>query len=226
LLSAILSREPENQRHALEPSMTNSKTFLPEPLYESQPYLYMVCGLLAMMSLPNIPATAFGLVLFTSGLVVWQMRNRYRQAIGWGDRKQRSGVQHVRAEVAKTLYEVSWRDNFKCGHAQLDAQHLRLFGLANELVQAAQRPVAAAALKQMIDDLIEHVKDHFCAEEIYLAQAGQSMSRQHREAHRQLLSQAADRRERFQQGRIAVRELVGFLAYDLITNHVIGEDAH
>lgn len=205
--------------------MTNSKTYLPEPLYESQPYLYMTCGLLAMMSLPNIPATAFGLVLFTSGVVVWQLRNRYRQAIGLGDRKQGSGAQHVRAEVAKTLYEVSWRDNFKCGHAQLDAQHLRLFGLANELVQAAQRPIATAALKQMIDDLFEHVKDHFCAEEIFLTQAGKSMSREHRESHRQLLSLAAQKRERFEQGNISVGELVGFLACDLITNHVIGEDA-
>ncbi len=206
--------------------MTRTQYPFPDWLYGALPFFYLCSGLLTIGVLRNLMAVFSGLTLISAGVVVWIMRYRYRQAF-----QSSKGQLHVPhfdgAEVVfQTLVPISWRDSFDCGHPVIDAQHRRLFGLANAVVDASSGKSARSKLDLELDleQLIVHIAEHFCTEEAILARSRNKLFKAHQQQHRELLDKANRMRDRLLSGECDARELIAFVIYDVLTDHVLKED--
>lgn len=192
---------------------------LPEHLYEALPFIYLGSGLLTVLALPNVAGFLSGAMLISAGATVWRLRYRYRRAFNCSE-----GHIDYPEDNGAGLVQILWKKAFECGHSLIDAQHRRLFGLGNELIAAVSTNSPAADIELLLDELIEHITEHFCTEEAVLAKTRHPISKEHQEIHRLLLVKATDLRNRLHNGLTVTSELVGFIVYDVITDHITKED--
>ena len=196
---------------------------IPEFIYTVLPYIYVCAGLLTIVLLRNWVAAISALAWILAAGIVWVRRYRYRSPFN------RSGgridVPTVMDEdgPGKELVQILWQPSFECGHSIIDAQHRRLFGLGNQLVKAVLTNKLLGDIAWLLDELVDHITDHFCTEETVLVKAKHPISKEHREVHRALLSKAADLRDRYRSRELLTGELVGFIVYDVITDHISKE---
>jgi hemerythrin-like metal-binding protein len=196
----------------------------PEIIYGALPSVYLCAGLLTMAVLRNWAAAFSGLAWISAAGIVWVLRYRYRSA--FNDSGGRMDVPEAANEAARgrVLTEIVWKPSFDCGHSIIDAQHRRLFGLGNELIEAVSTNKPQGDIEWLLDELVSHITDHFCTEEAVLAKTKHPITQEHQDIHRTLLSKAADIRDRTRRGEMPTTDLVGFIVYDVITDHITTED--
>ena len=191
--------------------------------YSALPYLYLGAGLLTMVSLRNVMGVFSGLILVSAAGIVWTLRYRYRRPF-----VESAGRIYVPSELAdevpgQRLVEISWQASYECGHPAIDAQHRRLFGFSNVLIHALKSEMPKFNLEFLLAELIDHVTDHFCTEEVVLARANSPLSAEHQEEHRCLLVKATKLRDDYHCGQAVASDLVSFIAHDIIIGHILRE---
>lgn len=196
----------------------------PEWIYELLPWLYVGAGVVTMAAIRNLMSVLSGLMLVSAGFSVWQMRRRSRKA-GAKEQPVRSS-ESPRLPGGAGLMQLVWRSSYECGDPLIDDQHRRLFELGNELVNALLDGEPKADVEVLIDGFVEHIVDHFNTEEALMSQNHDPVEREHREVHHKLLERAKQLNRRFHRssGEQVVRDLVSFIAYDVVAQHLILED--
>lgn len=198
------------------------KLFLPAWLYNALPYLYAGAGLITIVAIRNGMALFAGGALLAAAFNVWQLRFRYRQLARRRPRTQKSTELDLLAHPDH-LIQLNWKSSIETGHPVLDAQHRRLFGLANEAINAVLAERDKADLVLMLEALIEQVETHFRTEENVLAEIAHPLFETHRSLHRGLLAKAKELFSQFERDQIPGTDFIAFIAYELILNH-IGKD--
>lgn len=89
---------------------------------------------------------------------------------------------------------MRWRDDFSVGEPTMDAQHLRLLDLINQLDELVQKGGDPSDLSPVLDGVIDYTKTHFSAEEAYLEEIRFPDLEEHKQAHALLLSQVMELR--------------------------------
>lgn len=118
---------------------------------------------------------------------------------------------------------LSWHERYSVGHAELDAQHKKLFELVNHFDDVIKMGMSEE-LGLILGDIIHGTVDHFAFEEDLLRQVGFSKLAQHERMHAELLGQVKDMRERMKEGgHVSSKAIVRFLA-DWLTSHIMRED--
>jgi hemerythrin-like metal-binding protein len=196
----------------------------PEFIYGALPLVYLCAGLLTMAALRNWMAAFSGLAWISAAGIVWVLRYRYRSAFNHSGGRMDLPKAAIEAAGGKVLTEVVWKPAFECGHPVIDAQHRRLFGLGNELIKAVMANKPREYIEGLLDELVDHISDHFCTEEAVLAKTKHPITEEHRGIHRALLSKAAALRDQSRRSAIRTGDLVGFIVYDVITDHITTED--
>jgi hemerythrin-like metal-binding protein len=199
----------------------------PEWLYKALPYVYVGVGLLTIVVLRNEMAVFSGITLMSAAALVWTVRSRARRESRQWDADGRAAEPDGKLAGKapdSALVRLSWQPSFECGHAVIDAQHRRLFGIGNELINSVLTGKSEFDVEILLEELIDHITDHFCTEEAVLAKTRHPLSKEHQEIHRSLLTKATSLRDRYHAGEVIVRDLVGFIAYDVVTEHIIKED--
>jgi hemerythrin-like metal-binding protein len=81
-------------------------------------------------------------------------------------------------------------------------------------------------VESLIDAFVQHIVDHFNTEEALMENPDHPAEQQHREVHHKLLERANQLNRRFHRsnGNQVVRDLVSFIAYDVVAQHLILED--
>jgi hemerythrin-like metal-binding protein len=200
-------------------------THLPDWLYNGLPYLYFSVGLATALSVPTAMALISGVMLMFAGVTVGMMRYRFRRAF-----KNNYWLRDILEEGnEKGTYDagfvyIAWRSAYELGHPVIDEQHRQLFVLGNELVNAVLCRKPKTEIEPMLNRVVKDVTEHFCAEEATLARTAHALSKKHQEIHRSLLVQAKDLRDKFHNDQVNVRELIDFVVYDLVTEHIVRED--
>lgn len=193
------------------------------------PYLYMAGGLLAMGVLANRIAVFSGLILIAVGVIELVRRARFQREEAERESRLHSR-QHSRlsrsldGESTQSLIQLSWRKSFECGHPVIDAQHRGLFDIGDGLINAAVKGKARDHIEFLLDELTEHIEEHFITEEAVMARTRYPLTAQHRAHHAALLARAQSLRDRYRSHQLELSELVGFIAYEVITDHIIKED--
>ncbi len=203
--------------------MKSKHWHIPSRIYNALPYFYLCSGLVSVFALGDVMAILSGLILMSAGGVVWTLRHRYRRAF-----VQSAGLIHVPLSVkggrVRSLFEISWRKSFESGHPVIDGQHRRLFGLANEVINTVLAKQSQLTVEALLNELIEHITEHFCVEESILAKNKHPQFLEHQAHHALLLSRIKQLCDDYLAEKVDAGDIVGFLAHDVIADHILKED--
>ena len=118
-----------------------------------------------------------------------------------------------------------WSRRFEFGIREIDAQHKRLFELADKLYGAMQRGESRPILSGLLMDLVRYTESHFRAEERMLQDNHYPDFEKHKALHDGLTSKVHQFAEDLKMGRATVSmELMTFLR-DWLYNHILKSDA-
>jgi hemerythrin-like metal-binding protein len=195
---------------------------LPDWLYALLPFLYLGMGGLVATSLGNLAGIASGLLLMGTGLLVLWWRVTYR--IAMRATRKRASTTRATARPHPHLINLVWSTEYESGNGIIDTQHRVLFSQANEIVNAILDGQPKADVELLLDDLVQHVEQHFATEEALIEAAGTPGLAKHREVHRHLLSLCKGMTTRFHRDELSVGELFQFLTINVISEHILYED--
>lgn len=211
--------------------MSEARSF--SGFFRALPYVYMATGLLAMLVLQNALAVVSGLVLIAVGGIELVRRARFERELEQSESRLHSR-QHSRMESrmsrnlggdsTQSLVQLSWRKTFECGHPVIDKQHRALFDIGDGLINAAFKGKSRDHIEFLLDEMTEHIREHFITEEAVLARTRYPLSNEHRAHHADLLAKAQSLRDAYRQHQLELGDLIGFITYEVIAEHIIRED--
>ena len=189
----------------------------PEWIYQILPWLYIVAGVMAMLTIRNSMAVFSGLALIATGLLVGTMRRHYRH----GAEDEVAGPQGLSDFGYSPLV---WHSTYECGDKLIDAQHRGLFELANMLIDALMEGNPRFEVELLLDSFVSHIVDHFDTEEALMNHSEHPILEAHLDVHHKLLDRANELNRRYHNGDRVVRDLVQFIAHDVVVQHIVQED--
>lgn len=199
------------------------KILLPDWLYQLLPYFYAGVGLLTIVILRSGMAIFSGLTLLSAGVAVWTLRYRYRHGIGTG----RGGLPDEEFadanRVPGSAIHIAWRQAYETGNPGVDSQHRELCGLGNLLIGAVRSKQPQPEIQWAIDELIEHIEAHFHTEEAAPTWMTRIKFKEHQEIHYSLIAKADKIRNRSFGDTETASDLLGYIARDVIMDHVSRE---
>lgn len=116
---------------------------------------------------------------------------------------------------------IEWRDCYSVADATLDGQHKCLLRLVNKLYGAMQEGSAAAAKREVLEELIRYVATHFACEEKAMAAAGFPGIEAHRLMHDALTQRTLGLREQI--SRLRAHDVLCLLK-EWWLGHIQGQD--
>lgn len=119
---------------------------------------------------------------------------------------------------------IDWDGSLSVGYRPMDAEHMRLVELVNELHHNLLAGRGMTLIEAGFRRIARHATDHFRHEESLMAESGYPDSHDHILAHRQLETQIADLITQIDEGEpVFTLELVEFLKNWLL-NHILTMD--
>ena len=118
---------------------------------------------------------------------------------------------------------LSWHDRYLLGHAELDAQHRKLFEVVNHFDEVIEMDMPIE-LGRIVDDLIASATEHFRFEETVMEQNGFPDRPGHRRMHEELMGQLRQMRGKMKAGGHVSSKSVARFLVDWLTNHILRED--
>jgi len=133
---------------------------------------------------------------------------------------------HVASDVSvvASFVQLVWDSAYECGNDLVDRGHRQLFAHANELLSAILSDHAAERIDAIVHTLIADVLDHFSAEETVFVAAGYPDAATHIAQHQALIADAHQLLDDYRSSRHGVGDVFQFLAYEVITRHMLGAD--
>jgi diguanylate cyclase (GGDEF)-like protein/hemerythrin-like metal-binding protein/PAS domain S-box-containing protein len=122
------------------------------------------------------------------------------------------------------LLKLSWHRAYECGQPVIDGQHRALFLQTNGLLASLGAGCPADRLVTAIEALLRAVQRHFQDEEAIFTEAGYPNAIHHAALHRHLMERANELARRFRSGNLATDDLLNFLIYELVAEHMLRED--
>lgn len=197
---------------------------VPGWLYEVLPYCYMTSGALVLIFLRSIPGAISGFLLVSAGFVIWSQRKYYRAKVQREiERNQKSSKSPSLSAPTESL-EIAWQPAYEVGNEAIDRQHRRLFALGNEMIKALMSNEPKANIVIAIDEMISDIANHFATEENVMESHGVPLSEAHKASHANLVDRIREMQIRFSRDQLPAGELIGFITYDVIAQHIAKED--
>ena len=199
--------------------------------YESLPYVYTAIGFAVIVALPSTFGALSGCLLIFAGAHVYFMRSSFRkemEAIRAKDsasqRRHESDEKVERAEEEDLLIALVWRKAYESGIQELDVQHRHLFHMGNTLLSSIVSNKPSSEISTLLETLMQDVSRHFRTEEILQFSMNCPNTIEHQRIHEELWSHATQVVEGYRDGTLGLRDVFGFIAYDLIAMHIATED--
>lgn len=89
-----------------------------------------------------------------------------------------------------------WGTMFEVKFAEIDAQHRRLFDLANQLSDAVRAGKGNEIMSKIVSELVNYTQTHFAYEEQLMAANHYPASQEHRQQHQDLIQKVSVIRQR------------------------------
>lgn len=125
---------------------------------------------------------------------------------------------HSTGQTRKDIL-VGWDDKFRIGINSIDEQHKVLFGLINKLYQTYGKSKSRAALKTVLNELLDYTIYHFGNEEKIFQKINYEGTEKHLVQHTKFINKINDFREEFNNGDTSVAlDVVHFLQDWLVTH--------
>ncbi len=118
----------------------------------------------------------------------------------------------------------AWKPEYSVSVSVLDAQHKKLFALAQNLHDAMIAGKGRDVLAQSLNDLIEYTKTHFAEEEALLAGHDYPELPQHKQQHLQLIAKITEFQIEFAAGNALITVEVMDFIQNWIKMHILQSD--
>lgn len=120
---------------------------------------------------------------------------------------------------------LQWSERYSIGIAIFDAEHMRLFAMANELYEAVLNGTSADALNSILLGMADYSNRHFNHEEEYFRLSGYPMAEAHIQQHIWMRERVAEIRHRIGETPHKLLALeVARLLKNWIDNHILTDD--
>ena len=138
-----------------------------------------------------------------------------------------TGAENLPA-AQESYVHLRWKPAFESGDPLIDAAHLKLFQLANTMLdQLPLRGLQPRAFQAAFHKLLTHATEHFAQEEAILLAHGYEQQADHALQHQALITQANDLFLAAQANAadpVAQGRLIKFLVNDLVAGHLLQAD--
>jgi len=119
---------------------------------------------------------------------------------------------------------LSWRDEYRVGIAQIDAEHQYLFKLVNEFHDEQARGGKSQEVLQVLNRLVAYAEEHFQHEEALMRSIGYPRLARQQDLHEKLFSSIFALNEKLSRSSVKVdAETLRFLK-DWLVEHIVKED--
>ncbi len=122
------------------------------------------------------------------------------------------------------MKNLIWTDNLNTGIAVIDNQHKRIVEYINKLYSALASKADKAAVKEIVDELVDYTMTHFAFEEGMLDDFDYALLGEHKLLHTQFADQVRALQDSFESNEQASTELNNLMVTWLF-NHILHEDA-
>jgi len=122
------------------------------------------------------------------------------------------------------LPELYWRRHYECGIPEIDAEHMRLFKIANRIVASLSANGNSIDAVPLVDELLIHIAHHFKHEEKMLKDIRFPQAREHCLSHSRLLERADKLASQFRDRQTTAGAVLGFVVHDVVARHIALED--
>lgn len=122
------------------------------------------------------------------------------------------------------MEHIEWCESCRIGIDRIDAQHKRLFNLANIFFETLDSPKLADLIEAVLSGLLAYTKSHFADEEAVMEMSGYPQLHEHRRSHRRLTEDVEALNKRLQEGLPIDKNAVMVFLKDWLTRHVMQED--
>jgi hemerythrin len=120
---------------------------------------------------------------------------------------------------------LTWGDEYRIGHDDMDGEHIILFALLNQLEINIGANQAAACVADLLRALLSYISFHFAHEEALMATYGYPELAQHHRAHEALIAETTRLGQRAATGDAAVVALeIRTFVRDWLLRHIREED--
>ncbi len=120
--------------------------------------------------------------------------------------------------------KLSWKDAYSSGHHRIDAQHVSLFDLANQILTAVVQEKDKRTIDPLLDELTKLIREHFAYEEKLMRANRCPDLGKHIKVHKQLSNRLKRLIQRYRDGGLVSFILVQFISRELISNHLVRMD--
>lgn len=117
-----------------------------------------------------------------------------------------------------------WADDFVIDNGPIDADHLQLVALVNELHTATTQGTGHEVVGDIIDRLIGYTHQHFTREEQIMASVRFPGLVAHQTTHQQIILQIEDLKRKHESGSITVASQLSTLLRDWLSVHIRRSD--
>lgn len=120
---------------------------------------------------------------------------------------------------------LTWSDEYRIGHQEMDGEHITLFALLNQLDINIGANDSATCVGDLLRALLSYISFHFAHEEALMAAYGYPNLPQHTSAHEALIAETCrlGQRAGSVDGKAVALEIRGFVR-DWLPRHIREED--
>ncbi|WP_421281464.1 diguanylate cyclase [Aeromonas taiwanensis] len=151
----------------------------------------------------------------------------YRAKAAGRNRVENESLHHEPGQTSSplpNLVHLVWRSTYESGITLIDNQHRSLFEKTNTLLQALLESQPKPEIARLIAQLVADIEQHFHDEEALFQQEGYVEGSAHGLIHAQLVARSYRLLERFEHDQVNAGELLHFLAYEVVAQHILLED--
>lgn len=122
------------------------------------------------------------------------------------------------------MLHMEWKNAYSIGHDEIDKQHQRLVNIINHLLRSLTDALEDREVDVVLTEVVEYTRYHFRTEEDLMAKHGYPDLQHHRELHKALVQQVAQKFDDLSHGKeVTAIDLISFLQHWLI-EHIVAED--
>lgn len=122
------------------------------------------------------------------------------------------------------LQALYWRRHYECGIPEIDAEHERLFRIANRILASLSTNGNRNDAVPLVDELLVHIAQHFKHEDKLLRQNRFPRADAHSLSHSRLLERADELAGQFRDQQMTAGAVLGFVVHDVVARHIAVED--
>lgn len=156
----------------------------------------------------------------------------------WGSWLDRADAALYRAKAAgknRVIFEIPlhhddgvpqirWSETLTTGIESIDAEHLELVLLSNELLRLVTLEFDKDRTLTLLDIIAGETARHFENEEALLAELHPAHLGEHRHAHKAILARFDFLKTRLKSDSLSLEALVQFIVFEMCAQHMAGED--